>query len=255
MPEADATKYGLAPWEAGDFFRVDTPKHTHRRSVKPVWRQKISVSLGNRGPGLLDFATEVGVVAEWSPPSPQSLIDDLDPAQIAAIKKAVSDGLDRESPQATDWAGNAVAKVLGLDVVDRRKRRTRKSRCLHWSMRVTSKSSSAQTPTRAGIRADTLCRPIPRPKRARRRLLTSSPLVRAGAASAVSNPSPPPPPLVLLCHDDPGLDRRDGKAWQHGQRMRVRASAIVSCLRIVAIEFSTCRSGRIGGASGFGTQG
>ena len=61
--------------------------------------------------------------------------------------------------------------------------------------------------------------------------------------------------LVLLCHDDPGLDRRDGKAWQHGQRMRVRASAIVSCLRIVAIEFSTCRSGRIGGASGFGTQG
>ena len=61
--------------------------------------------------------------------------------------------------------------------------------------------------------------------------------------------------LILRCHDDPGLDRRDGKAWQHGQRMRVRASAIVSCLRIVAIEFSTCRSGRIGGASGFGTQG
>ena len=44
--------------------------------------------------------------------------------------------------------------------------------------------------------------------------------------------------LILLCHDDPGLDRRDGKAWRHGQRMRVRASAIVSCLRIVAIEFS-----------------
>ena len=119
MAEADATKYGLAPWEAGDYFRVDTPKHTHRRSVKPVWRQKISVSLGNRGPGLLDFATQVGVVAEWSPPSPQSLIDGLDPAQITAIKKAVSDGLDRESPQATNWAGKAVAKVLGLDVVDR----------------------------------------------------------------------------------------------------------------------------------------
>ena len=33
--------------------------------------------------------------------------------------------------------------------------------------------------------------------------------------------------LFLLCHDDPGLDRRDGKGWQHGQRMRVRASAIV----------------------------
>ena len=35
----------------------------------------------------------------------------------------------------------------------------------------------------------------------------------------------------------------------------VRARAIVSCLRIVAIEFSTCRAGRIGDASlGFGRK-
>ena len=61
--------------------------------------------------------------------------------------------------------------------------------------------------------------------------------------------------LVLLCHDDPRKGGRGGKAWQHGQRMRVRASATVSCLRIVEIEFSICRSGRIGGASGCGTRG
>ena len=78
MTEAEAAKYGLAPWEAGDYFRVDTPKHTHRRSVKPVWRQKVSVSLGNDGPGLIDFATEVGVVAEWSPPTLASLIEGLE---------------------------------------------------------------------------------------------------------------------------------------------------------------------------------
>jgi hypothetical protein len=61
--------------------------------------------------------------------------------------------------------------------------------------------------------------------------------------------------LVLLCHDDSREDCRDSKAWQHGQRMSDRASATVSCLRIVAIEFSMCRSGRIGGASGSGTRG
>src|SRR3954451_18382740 len=37
---------------------------------------------------------------------------------------------------------------------------------------------------------------------------------------------------------------------QHGHRSRLRARATVSLLRTVAIEFSTCRSGRIGGAAG-----
>ena len=119
MSEVDATSYGLPAWQAGDYFRVDTPKHTHRRSVKPVWRQKVSVSLGNSGPGLLDLASEVGVVAEWSPPTLASLVEGLKPEQIEAIKVAVAGGLDRESPQANAWAGNAVANVLGLDVVDK----------------------------------------------------------------------------------------------------------------------------------------
>src|SRR3954466_15796018 len=42
---------------------------------------------------------------------------------------------------------------------------------------------------------------------------------------------------------------------QHGHRSRLRARATVSLLRTVAIEFSTCRSGRIGGASGSITSG
>src|ERR1700683_4544007 len=44
-------------------------------------------------------------------------------------------------------------------------------------------------------------------------------------------------------------------AWQHGQRKRFRARATVSCRRMVAIEFSMCRSGRIGGALGVGRLG
>src|SRR5215208_7191374 len=37
---------------------------------------------------------------------------------------------------------------------------------------------------------------------------------------------------------------------QHGHRSRLRARATVSLLRTDAIEFGTCRSGRIGGAAG-----
>src|SRR3954454_20930079 len=42
---------------------------------------------------------------------------------------------------------------------------------------------------------------------------------------------------------------------QHGHRSRFRARATVSLLRTDAIEFGTCRSGRIGGASGSITSG
>jgi hypothetical protein len=118
MAEDDAPKYGLPPWEAGDFFRIDNPKHTHTRSVKPVWRHKVSQSLGN-GSGNLDPGSEVGVVIQWSPPSTQTLVDGLAPEQIDAIKLAVHQGLDREHVGATHWAGKAVANVLDLDLADK----------------------------------------------------------------------------------------------------------------------------------------
>jgi hypothetical protein len=118
MAPSDAIKYGLAVWEAGDFFRADRPKHTHTRSAKPDWRRKISVSLGNRGPGLLDRASEVGVVMQWFPPTTASVIDGLEPGQIEAVKAAVQAGRDRDSAQAKNWAGKAVAAVLGLDLVE-----------------------------------------------------------------------------------------------------------------------------------------
>ena len=61
--------------------------------------------------------------------------------------------------------------------------------------------------------------------------------------------------LVLLRHDDSRYGCFGRIVWQHGQRMRVRASTTVICHRMVAIEFSICRSGRVGGASGSRTRG
>jgi hypothetical protein len=114
MSASEATKYGIEPWAISDYFRVDNPKHTHKRSSRPVWRQKISVSLGN-GAGLI-LATEVGVVAPWSPPTAESLAAGLQPGEVAAIKDAIAGGLDREDSQAERWAGKAVAQSLGLNV-------------------------------------------------------------------------------------------------------------------------------------------
>jgi hypothetical protein len=117
MTAAEATKYGIEAWAMNDYFRVDNPKHTHKRSSRPVWRQKISVSLCN-GSGLTP-ATEVGVVAPWSPPTAESLAAGLEPELVTAIKGAIAGGLDREDSQAEKWAGKAVAESLGLNVDDK----------------------------------------------------------------------------------------------------------------------------------------
>lgn len=114
MSAAEATKYGIEPWAMSDYFRIDNPKHTHKRSSRPAWRQKISVSLGN-GAGLI-LATEVGVVVPWSPPTAESLAAGLEPGEVAAIRDAIVGGLDREDSQAEKWAGKAVAQSLGLNL-------------------------------------------------------------------------------------------------------------------------------------------
>ena len=61
--------------------------------------------------------------------------------------------------------------------------------------------------------------------------------------------------LVLLRHKRRKCGGFCMNEWQHGHRYSDLARATVSRFRRVAIEFSTWRSGRIGGASGSWTTG
>src|SRR3982750_795067 len=56
--------------------------------------------------------------------------------------------------------------------------------------------------------------------------------------------------LVLLRHEREWCGGLRKCVAQHGHRSRFWARATVSLRRMVAIEFGTCRSGRIGGAAG-----
>src|SRR3954466_8478665 len=62
-------------------------------------------------------------------------------------------------------------------------------------------------------------------------------------------------PLLLLRHEREWCGGLRKWVAQHGHRSRLRARATVSLRRMVAIEFGTCRSGRIGGAAGSITGG
>src|SRR4051812_46302372 len=61
--------------------------------------------------------------------------------------------------------------------------------------------------------------------------------------------------LILLRHEREWCGGLRKWVAQHGHRSRLWARATVSLRRMVAIEFGTCRSGRIGGAAGSITGG
>src|SRR3954449_11005795 len=61
--------------------------------------------------------------------------------------------------------------------------------------------------------------------------------------------------LVLLRHERAWCGGLRKWVAQHGHLSRLWARATVSLRRMVAIEFGTCRSGRIGGAAGSITRG
>ena len=86
------------------YFSVDRDKANLAPIGKRVWRRMATYRLPN--------GDDVGVAVAWEMP------DDFDGVSVADLLKVqhAVDGKDfRESPQARDWAGNAVADVLGLD--------------------------------------------------------------------------------------------------------------------------------------------
>jgi hypothetical protein len=73
------------------------------------WYRLESISLGNGGD---DPSDEVGVVTTWSWPDP---FDDVSASDLTKVQAKIRAGEWRESVQAGNWAGYAVAEVLDLD--------------------------------------------------------------------------------------------------------------------------------------------
>jgi hypothetical protein len=113
MSKEEADKAGVENRRA--FFRVDFGKSNMTLvSGNALWHQMKSVDLGNRGP-LMD-GDSIGVVADWKWPNP---LDEVTAKDLAAVQVRIAGGEWRENAQAKDWAGHAVADVLGLDMTDK----------------------------------------------------------------------------------------------------------------------------------------
>jgi AAA domain len=87
------------------YFRADVGKaNLAPPSTKATWYRLESVALGNG-----DY---VGVATSWTWPN---AFDGVTAADLRKVQAAIAEGRWRANPQAKDWAGVAVAKVLNLD--------------------------------------------------------------------------------------------------------------------------------------------
>lgn len=114
MTRDEAEKAGIPDDQIRRHFRVDFGKVNMVASASSAWRRFANVSLGN-GAGPLDPADQIGVVEQWRWPSPDDVKAELPDGAFEALLRKLECGNYRESDQAIQWAGDAVAEVLRLD--------------------------------------------------------------------------------------------------------------------------------------------
>lgn len=109
MTADEAERFGIADKaEQRRLVRVDDDKPNRAPPEAAWWFRKASVELGNGDPG-----DSVGAAEPWTAPDP---FDGLSAHDLYNVQLAIDAGEWGDAVTANDWAGNAVADALGLDL-------------------------------------------------------------------------------------------------------------------------------------------
>lgn len=110
MEKADAPRFGIGEEDRRSYFRVSNDKSNRAPAGKADWFRRVSVSLANGG---TEGGDSVVAVERWSPPEIAAIFDD---GVRAKIQAEIASGEWRAHFPASDWAGKAIASVIGADV-------------------------------------------------------------------------------------------------------------------------------------------
>lgn len=118
MSTDEAEAFGIADKaEQRRLVRVDDDKPNRAPPESAWWFRKDSVDLGNSS-GMHE-ADNVGAAVAWSPPDH---FDGISASDLYAAQLAVDAGEYADSVQANDWAGNAIARALNIDLTSNKAR-------------------------------------------------------------------------------------------------------------------------------------
>jgi hypothetical protein len=120
---------GIPAEERRFYFRLDKGEKDNMRPPleNAEWRKLVSVHLGNQTPDNPEDV--VGVVTKWEIPG---ALDGLTTADLLRVQKKIAEGEWREDIRSTNWAGKAVAEVLGLDLSEPKARANIKTMLQTW---------------------------------------------------------------------------------------------------------------------------
>lgn len=110
MEKGEATRLGIPVEDCRRFFRVSNDKSNRAPAEAADWMKLVSVSLGNDGPAGAD---SVAVVESWTPPEMTTIYGN---ELREKVKAEIASGQWRSHSTAKDWAGNAIANLIGEDV-------------------------------------------------------------------------------------------------------------------------------------------
>jgi hypothetical protein len=111
MTKEEGEKAGIEAGRERLYFRADSDGNL-APAAATEWFHHTSVGLGN-GSGSDADQDYVGVATAWTWPD---AFENVTVSHLRDAQTAVAAGRWRENPQAKDWAGVAIAKVLNLDM-------------------------------------------------------------------------------------------------------------------------------------------
>lgn len=121
MSQPEAERYAIDVKERRRYFWLQNPKANMRPPTdERLWRQLVSVSLGN-GNAVYNEGDKVGVVRDWSPPTADT---HLTSGQKAIVLRDI-EGAHNKDPLSTRcdvrsvmWVGRILAQHMELDIND-----------------------------------------------------------------------------------------------------------------------------------------
>jgi hypothetical protein len=115
MTKDEGGKAGIEEGKERLYFRADTDGNLAPSSATE-WFHLASQGLGNGSDGPFDDQDYVGVATTWKWPD---VFDGVTVSDLRKVQDTIGAGRWRESSQAKDWAGIAVARTLGLDITNK----------------------------------------------------------------------------------------------------------------------------------------
>lgn len=128
MDSDEAARFGIeSDKDQRQHFNVQDDKHNRAPPEAAEWYRIEGVDLGN---GDEDHSGDnIGVVVPWSPPDP---FDGLSVRHLFEVQQRLREGEWADNVQARDWAGIAVAEVIGADLENKSDKARVKSLIRSW---------------------------------------------------------------------------------------------------------------------------